>query len=619
MGDRLTGLLPLVGGDVERAGALVALPLAQVVAVLGSDDASLRRRVGVIADAHLTGPERQVVDAWLDGAPACTAEVCDSIAELAASEEGASVGVTIDRLRAILDEAARLGRTGAARSEASPERSTLDEWMRAVDAAGDAQWDDLTDPTIELANIAREQVDESSEMARPTELPTGAWALFAIHGGPSPQWVALTKDEVVVGRGSDVDVRIAWDSQISRRHLLIQRTPDGAVLHDLGSTNGLGDLATGAPHQHVRFALGLTDVEVEVLAAPRTRQQPEAGGRELVALLADAVRSREDAIDLDAVPEAQRILEASRDVRAQAAVAAMTSLVGGSGGIRLWGAVSQGEAQAFLQLAGRLLRSKLAFDEPMLHALLGAVPAIPNDSPVPSKSIVALVERYAEASPLSQDLLHDLDRMIEWLQAGGGSDAALLVERLRATKRLGGDGPFPLAFDAWGRAVQLWYADLDREKRQQWALLASHARSVGASLRPSARWRDEARERVQAVGRVEFIQALGRWLREVEPGPALDPRNRDAIKGMIVVGGALGGRKIAKDLRDFAVLCYEPLDSVKKRGAQRSRALGNACVVTLGDMEPSVREPALTFLRDHVSGAQSRSFIERTLEAKGED
>ncbi len=402
----------------------------------------------------------------------------------------------------------------------------------------DAQWDDLTETTLEISNLWRARSGGADEIARPTELPDGTWALFAIHGGPSPQWVPLTKDRVVVGRGSDVDVRISWDSQISRRHLLIERTPDGAVLHDLGSTNGVGDVL-GKAYEHTRFAIGLTEVEIDVLDAPpkaiaAPKEEPAAGGRELVALLADAVRSwspEDGALDIDTVPEAQRILAASREVRAEAAVAAMTSLVGGSAGIRLWGAVSEGEAQAFLQLAGRLLRSKLSLDEPMLHSLLGAVPAIPRASPVPSKSIVSLVERYAETRPLSQDLLHDLDRMIEWLLTNGSNEGALLAERLRATKRLGGDGPFPLAFDAWGRAVQLWYAALDREKRQRWAELASHARSVGAALRPSARWRDEARERVQAVGKVDFIQALGRWLREVEPGPALDPATATRSRG----------------------------------------------------------------------------------------
>jgi hypothetical protein len=618
MADRLTELLALVGGDAERAGAIVALPLVHVASVLGRDDPSRTRQVDVIAEAHLTAPERQVVDAWRAHPPEWTPALCEAVAQLAGSEEGAAIGVTLERVRRIVDEAARLDRGGH-------EGSALDGWIRALDAVGDAQWEDPTDPTIETANLWRGAEEATKELARPTALPEGAWALFAIHGGPSPEWVALTKDRVVIGRGSDVDVRISWDSQISRRHVLVERTTYGAIVHDLGSTNGLRHVATGQPLQHARFAIGLTEVELEVLPAPEPTVREEtapdaAGGRELVALLADAVRSwspEDGALDVGAVPEAQRILAASREVRAEAVVAAMTSLVGGSAGIRLWGAVSQGEAQAFLQLLGRLLRSKLPFDEPMLHAVLAAVPAIPRDSAVPSKSIVSLVERHAEVHPLSLDLLHDIDRMIEWLQSAGSNEGALLVERLRGCKRLGDDGPFPLAFDAWGRAVQLWYAALDREKRQRWAELASHARSVGASLRPSARWRDEARERVQAVGRVEFIQALGRWLREVEPGPGLDARNRDAIKGMIVVGGALGGRKIAKDLRDFAVLCYEPLDGA--RGPQRSRVLGNACVVALGDMEPSVRSPALTFILEQVAGAQSKSFVERTLGERVEE
>ena len=613
MGAGLGELLPLVGGDPERAGALVALPLVHVASVLGRDDPSLRWHVAAIADAHLTQPERQVAEAWLQQPPDWTPALCAAVARLAGSEEGAGVGVTIDRMRQMVEEAARLGST--ARSERVVGKALV-AWSEALDAVSDAQWEDPTETTIEISKLWQTR-DDAAPIERPADVATGAWALLAVHGGPNPQWFTLTKDRVVIGRSADADVRIAWDAQISRRHILIERTAEGAVLHDLGSTNGVGDVL-GRPHEHVRFALGLTEIELEVIANPRpSAKQPDPSGRELVALVADAVRSHgseEGEVDLDALPEAQRILSASRQVRAEAAAAAMTSLVGGTGGIRLWGAVSEGEANAFLQLTARLLRAKLPFDEPLLHALLAAVPAVPRDSAVPTKSIVSLVERYAETSPLSHDLLHDLDRTIEWLLEDGSNEAAELADRLRATKRLSGDGPFPLAFDAWGRAVQLWYAGLDRDQRKRWAELASHARSVGAALRPSARWRSEARDRVQAVGKVEFIQALGRWLREVEPGPALDPRNRDAIKGMIVVGGALGGRKIAKDLRDFAVLCYEPLDG--KRGPQRSRVLGNASVVALGDMDAAVREPALTFVLEHVSGESSRSFVERTLRAQ---
>ncbi|MCL2787107.1 MAG: DUF3662 and FHA domain-containing protein [Micrococcales bacterium] len=47
----------------------------------------------------------------------------------------------------------------------------------------------------------------------------------------------LTGPVTVIGRGSDADI-IVEDTGVSRRHLEIRLTPDGAVATDLGSTNG---------------------------------------------------------------------------------------------------------------------------------------------------------------------------------------------------------------------------------------------------------------------------------------------------------------------------------------------------------------------------------------------
>jgi hypothetical protein len=47
----------------------------------------------------------------------------------------------------------------------------------------------------------------------------------------------LTGQVTVIGRGSDADI-IVEDTGVSRRHLEIRLTPDGAVATDLGSTNG---------------------------------------------------------------------------------------------------------------------------------------------------------------------------------------------------------------------------------------------------------------------------------------------------------------------------------------------------------------------------------------------
>lgn len=51
------------------------------------------------------------------------------------------------------------------------------------------------------------------------------------------RWV-LTEPVTVIGRGSNADITIA-DAGISRRHLELRKTPDGVIVTDLGSTNGL--------------------------------------------------------------------------------------------------------------------------------------------------------------------------------------------------------------------------------------------------------------------------------------------------------------------------------------------------------------------------------------------
>ena len=67
--------------------------------------------------------------------------------------------------------------------------------------------------------------------------------LIVIAGGAVGEMHPLERNVMVLGRGSDVGVRID-DPGISRRHSRIVREPDGGfVLEDLGSTNGtfIGD------------------------------------------------------------------------------------------------------------------------------------------------------------------------------------------------------------------------------------------------------------------------------------------------------------------------------------------------------------------------------------------
>lgn len=59
--------------------------------------------------------------------------------------------------------------------------------------------------------------------------------LLTVDG--SDQWHELQAGSNVVGRGQEANVRLP-DTGVSRRHIDIRFDGNGAVLHDLGSTNG---------------------------------------------------------------------------------------------------------------------------------------------------------------------------------------------------------------------------------------------------------------------------------------------------------------------------------------------------------------------------------------------
>jgi Protein of unknown function (DUF3662)/FHA domain len=75
-------------------------------------------------------------------------------------------------------------------------------------------------------------VSAAPARGRPGRPPVLAY--LEVHGVRQP----IGKPRTVIGRGSDVDLRID-DPGISRRHAEIRLRGDGATIHDLGSTNGI--------------------------------------------------------------------------------------------------------------------------------------------------------------------------------------------------------------------------------------------------------------------------------------------------------------------------------------------------------------------------------------------
>jgi hypothetical protein len=82
---------------------------------------------------------------------------------------------------------------------------------------------------------------QSNGYAPPATVPPPAYQqqrlrhLLTVDG--SQQWLELHVGSNVIGRGQDADLRLP-DTGVSRRHVDIRFDGSGAVLHDLGSTNG---------------------------------------------------------------------------------------------------------------------------------------------------------------------------------------------------------------------------------------------------------------------------------------------------------------------------------------------------------------------------------------------
>jgi hypothetical protein len=119
---------------------------------------------------------------------------------------------------------------------------------------------DETTKELELRKVkADEELANLPELA---PLPANRrYSLAVILGASAGHIYPITKPRIVLGRGAGSDLQLP-DSEVSRRHAVLDIRGDGAVLVDLGSSNGSFvngvriDSAQIASHQE--FSLGTT-------------------------------------------------------------------------------------------------------------------------------------------------------------------------------------------------------------------------------------------------------------------------------------------------------------------------------------------------------------------------
>src|SRR4030095_381828 len=99
--------------------------------------------------------------------------------------------------------------------------------------------------------------------------------------------------------------------------------------------------------------------------------------------------------------------------------------------------------------------------------------------------------------------------------------------------------------------VKVFLDELPAKKRDPWIALFLHARELKGSMHLPEGWSERSNELIAEIGRGAFAERLVHWMKTVDPGPALDPRNRDVLLALVRFAGAAVGSQIGSEAGAF--------------------------------------------------------------------
>jgi predicted Zn finger-like uncharacterized protein len=115
--------------------------------------------------------------------------------------------------------------------------------------------------TTKEFEIRRSQVEERSLPDLAPLPPSRRYSLAVILGANAGQIFPVSKPRIVLGRGVNCDIQLQ-DSEVSRRHAMLEIKGESGTLTDLGSTNGTFvdgvRVQQRAIDPHQEFSLGTT-------------------------------------------------------------------------------------------------------------------------------------------------------------------------------------------------------------------------------------------------------------------------------------------------------------------------------------------------------------------------
>jgi hypothetical protein len=267
-------------------------------------------------------------------------------------------------------------------------------------------------------------------------------------------------------------------------------------------------------------------------------------------------------------------------------------------------------------LTRALMRRKLPFDAERATCLAEALePAARGGgwfSWVPLAQCVTAIERAVDEDGMTSELRQALGRLEGALLSPPESyaDERKAAQRLRVLLGVERKTPALDRSEPWAATALEHVGDLPATERDAWGALLDHAGAAKQS-RPSKRWRAQAREQLDAVGRGRFAACMDDWfgrVREVGQRQLVEP-NATVLRGLVWMCAESGDPALAAPLGRLAEACMVKIPDI---GA-RSTKVANAATNALAELPDAAGAAQLTRLRGKAKVPSLRSQVEGAL------
>lgn len=284
-----------------------------------------------------------------------------------------------------------------------------------------------------------------------------------------------------------------------------------------------------------------------------------------------------------------------------------------------------------------LFRKKLPISIADLETLVRGITPIEKSgwwSAVSPGSILRAVEEAVSSGAMPESLRDALGGLAAQLRGQQYyADSRKLLQRVESLLKQPAGEPGPTVpftvelttDEAWTRALRAALHELAPPARAAWDTLLVHCRLATAS-KPSRKWLDQAKTRVDALGPDAFAATLATVLPEIgKPGtPPAGPVNAlgfnpdptqvhethsDLLRGLVWCTGLVENDALIGAVGDAADACFKKLAGIGPRAPK----IGNACLWALANLSSTAAVAQLSRLKSRAKHASVKTQLGKAL------